>query len=99
VINGGPIDAEGASRRVQILHRDLKPDNGSSSYIANRRFFNYSTPVFLNENNTVKLGDSGLSKAFEQASFESTYVGVCHCQGLIPAFAYLFLTESILHVT
>ena len=30
-INGGPIDADGGSRRVQILHRDLKPDNGSSS--------------------------------------------------------------------
>jgi serine/threonine protein kinase len=33
-INGGLIDVEGDSRRVQILHRDLKPDNGSSSYIA-----------------------------------------------------------------
>ena len=30
-INGGTINAEGGSRRVQILHRDLKPDNSSSS--------------------------------------------------------------------
>jgi len=33
-INGGPIELEGGSRRVQILHRDPKPDNGSHSYIA-----------------------------------------------------------------
>lgn len=33
--------------------------------------------VFLDENNTVKLGDFGLSKALSQASFANTYVGVC----------------------
>ena len=98
-INGGPIDAEGGSRRVQILHRDLKPDNGLSLYIANRRFPNYFPPVFLDENNAVKLGDFGLSKALAQASFASTYVGVRSCQGLIPAFTHLFSTDSILHVT
>jgi len=78
-INGGPIDAEGGSRRVQVLHRDLKPDNGSSSYIAACRFSNCFTSVFLDENNAVKLGDFGLSKALVQASFASTYVGVCNC--------------------
>lgn len=34
--------------------------------------------VFLDENNTVKLGDFGLSKALAQASFANTYVGVRH---------------------
>jgi len=32
--------------------------------------------VFLDENNRVKLGDFGLSKALPQASFANTYVGV-----------------------
>ena len=32
--------------------------------------------VFLDENNKVKLGDFGLSKALSQASFAQTYVGV-----------------------
>ncbi|KAF8216450.1 kinase-like domain-containing protein [Mycena galopus ATCC 62051] len=31
--------------------------------------------VFLDESNTVKLGDFGLSKALSQASFANTYVG------------------------
>ncbi|KAF7967067.1 hypothetical protein HWV62_35967 [Athelia sp. TMB] len=51
------VEGEG-SKRAQILHRDLKPDN-----------------VFLDENNTVKLGDFGLSKQLAQASFANTYVG------------------------
>jgi serine/threonine protein kinase len=32
--------------------------------------------VFLDEANTVKLGDFGLSKALAQTSFANTYVGV-----------------------
>ncbi|KAF8954141.1 kinase-like domain-containing protein [Flammula alnicola] len=57
-INGTSVESQGSSRRAQILHRDLKPDN-----------------VFLDENNIVKLGDFGLSKALAQASFANTYVG------------------------
>ncbi|KAF9035111.1 hypothetical protein BJ165DRAFT_1598236 [Panaeolus papilionaceus] len=34
--------------------------------------------VFLDENNTVKLGDFGLSKALSQASFANTYVGTLY---------------------
>ncbi|KAJ7281578.1 kinase-like protein [Mycena rebaudengoi] len=33
--------------------------------------------VFLDEANTVKLGDFGLSKALAQTNFANTYVGVC----------------------
>ena len=32
--------------------------------------------VFLGKDNTVKLGDFGLSKALQQAAFTMTYVGV-----------------------
>ncbi|KAF8964912.1 kinase-like domain-containing protein [Flammula alnicola] len=56
-INGTSVESQGSSRRAQILHRDLKPDN-----------------VFLDENNIVKLGDFGLSKALAQTSFANTYV-------------------------
>ena len=35
-----------------------------------------SSLVFLDDNNSVKLGDFGLSKALPQASFANTYVGV-----------------------
>ncbi|KAJ3871710.1 kinase-like domain-containing protein [Lentinula edodes] len=52
---------EGRERRNQILHRDLKPDNGEF--------------IFLDENNSVKLGDFGLSKSLLQTNFANTYVG------------------------
>jgi len=90
---------EGGSQRVQILHRDLNPDNGSSSYIVHRQLSNHSPPVFLDENNMVQLGDFGLSKALAQASFAGTYVEVHDYQCLIFAFTHLFLTDSILYVT
>ena len=85
-IIGTPIDAEGGSRRVQILHCDLKfkPDNGSSS----------STAPCISRRE--KLTDVGLSKALAQASFVSTYVGVRHCRGPIPACTHLILKDSIL---
>ena len=39
-------------------------------------FYIQNIIVFLDANNTVKLGDFGLSKALAQASFANTYVGV-----------------------
>ena len=87
-----PTDAEGGSQRVQILHHDLKPDNGTSSTVRTvASLIIYCPPVFLDENNRVKLGDFGLSKALAHASFGSTYVGVHHSQGPIPAYTHLFL--------
>ncbi|KAF6750277.1 other/NEK protein kinase [Ephemerocybe angulata] len=58
-VGGGGGGGGGVGRRPQILHRDLKPDNGD----------------VLDEQNNVKLGDFGLSKALAQASFANTYVG------------------------
>lgn len=53
--------------------------------------------VFLDENNTVKLGDFGLSKQLAQASFANTYVGV----RLIPSLSSLSLSYYLprLHIT
>lgn len=68
-------DLDSKERRPQILHRDIKPDNGAylDSIVTPAHA---SSSVFLDENNSVKLGDFGLSKALPQASFANTYVGV-----------------------
>lgn len=62
-----------------ILHRDLKPENGESSLIYyDCRLHVLSLTlsiVFLGENNSVKLGDFGLSKIIASHDFASTYVG------------------------
>lgn len=79
--NASPRSGSSATegeRKAPILHRDIKPDNGAS-YV---RFLTIDTQVcggtvFLDENNSVKLGDFGLSKVLTQASLASTYVGVC----------------------
>ncbi|KAJ7805905.1 kinase-like domain-containing protein, partial [Mycena olivaceomarginata] len=55
---------ENETRRKQIMHRDLKPENGTGFRI-----------VFLDEANTVKLGDFGLSKALAHSEFATTYSG------------------------
>jgi NIMA (never in mitosis gene a)-related kinase 2 len=75
--SGGAAEVDGKERRPQILHRDIKPDNGPSSPYPSS-IFTHPSQVFLDSSNTVKLGDFGLSKALAQASFASTYVGVRH---------------------
>ena len=67
-------DLDGKERRPQILHRDLKPDNGACP-VASCDLAHTSSLAFLDDNNSVKLGDFGLSKALPQASFANTYVG------------------------
>jgi NIMA (never in mitosis gene a)-related kinase len=73
----GSSDNEGREKRAQILHRDLKPDNGEwgSWYSMPPQLLTFLL-VFLDETNVVKLGDFGLSKQLAQASFANTYVGV-----------------------
>ena len=71
---GSASEIDGKERRAQILHRDLKPDNGALLF-----FFvsgSQRSLVFLDESHTVKLGDFGLSKQLSQATFANTYVGV-----------------------
>ena len=68
-------DLDPKERRPQILHRDIKPDNGMSLHTLPVPA-HPSSSVFLDDNNSVKLGDFGLSKALPQASFANTYVGV-----------------------
>lgn len=68
-------DSDAKERRPQILHRDIKPDNGAC--LAPLHDATHAPlSVFLDECNSVKLGDFGLSKALPQASFANTYVGV-----------------------
>ena len=71
------METDSGERRTQVLHRDLKPDNGtfSTDLLSGHLRIDWWT-VFLDENNSVKLGDFGLSKALAQASFANTYVGV-----------------------
>lgn len=72
---GGVGNEDGKERRPQVLHRDLKPDNGGLQSLVIAAL-SHIPQVFLDENNTVKLGDFGLSKALPQATFANTYVGV-----------------------
>jgi len=75
--NSGGGDGVGGERRAPILHRDLKPDNGAFNITISLASNKSSgSVVFLDENNSVKLGDFGLSKVLTQASLANTYVGV-----------------------
>jgi NIMA (never in mitosis gene a)-related kinase len=60
--------------RPMILHRDLKPENSTSS-LHLVPSFPADHPVFLDHDNSVKLGDFGLSKILQSHDFASTYVG------------------------
>lgn len=75
---GNGVGSGSKERRAQILHRDLKPDNGEYLVVptSNLSMLTDSRTVFLDENNHVKLGDFGLSKALSQSNFANTYVGV-----------------------
>ena len=56
--------------------------------------------MFLDENNSIKLGDFGLSKVLTQASLASTYVGVwefCFYSIILSLTGHC--TDTILHVT
>ena len=63
-----------AKNAVMILHRDLKPENGE--YVARPvKVRANESIVFLGADNSVKLGDFGLSKLMQSHDFASTYVG------------------------
>lgn len=60
----------------------------------------YKGVVFLDENQIIKLGDFGLSKALGTASFANTYVGVSVCSRLLlPFSSALCMSDTLLHVT
>jgi NIMA (never in mitosis gene a)-related kinase 2 len=61
------------SQSIMILHRDLKPEN--SGYRRTLALHLLTCVVFLGEDQSVKLGDFGLSKLMQSHDFASTYVG------------------------
>lgn len=71
--NTKPIESK--KGHIVILHRDLKPENGMfflTSALCRKDSFSI---VFLDKDNSVKLGDFGLSKIMVSHDFASTYVG------------------------
>ncbi len=61
------------TQSVMILHRDLKPENSEDSGTISWRILTFL--VFLGDDQSVKLGDFGLSKLMQSHDFASTYVG------------------------
>ena len=60
-----------------VLHRDLKPENSNPHLPPNFILHGINKAVFLDENNTIKLGDFGLSRTLstQELAFAQTYVG------------------------
>jgi serine/threonine protein kinase len=71
-----PTKLKSKQMQYMVLHRDLKPENGRPNTTPPHVSVNVNLfPVFLDEDNSVKLGDFGLSKILQSHDFASTYVG------------------------